>query len=119
MPDNRKYSPKYHNGLKRILSVKFGWICWYCGLDLKYRERHLDHIVPKSKGGSYDLDNLALTCGHCNRAKLDHTLGDFLSYLKHIQTSSFQPKVCENNPHPMSSIYQDLSDSSSYDPIPG
>ena len=31
----------------------------------------VDHIIPISKGGSDDLDNLALACFHCNRHKSD------------------------------------------------
>jgi 5-methylcytosine-specific restriction endonuclease McrA len=28
-----------------------------------------DHVVPKSAGGTNELDNLALTCPHCNAHK--------------------------------------------------
>jgi hypothetical protein len=30
---------------------------------------HLEHIVPKSAGGSASIDNLALSCASCNLAK--------------------------------------------------
>lgn len=29
----------------------------------------IDHVIPLSKGGTDDLDNLALSCFHCNRRK--------------------------------------------------
>jgi hypothetical protein len=29
----------------------------------------VDHIVPKSSGGTSDYDNLAFTCAQCNRFK--------------------------------------------------
>ena len=30
---------------------------------------HVEHIVPRSRGGTDDLSNLALSCGTCNFAK--------------------------------------------------
>jgi hypothetical protein len=32
-----------------------------------------DHIVPVSRGGRTDLDNLAYACPHCNDRKWTHT----------------------------------------------
>ena len=34
---------------------------------------HLDHIVPRSKGGADALSNYALACFPCNNAKSAHT----------------------------------------------
>lgn len=31
----------------------------------------VDHIIPKSKGGTYDLENLNPMCSHCNNVKAD------------------------------------------------
>lgn len=33
------------------------------------RDYDLDHIVPKSRGGTIALSNLQLSHKHCNRAK--------------------------------------------------
>ncbi|HEY2383109.1 MAG TPA: HNH endonuclease [Terriglobia bacterium] len=43
--------------------------CEYCHLhqdDSPLAPLHIEHIVPKSHGGSDDLDNLALACIDCN-----------------------------------------------------
>jgi 5-methylcytosine-specific restriction endonuclease McrA len=46
--------------------------CEYCHLhqdDSPLARLHIEHIVPKSHGGSDDLDNLALACIDCNLHK--------------------------------------------------
>jgi HNH endonuclease len=38
---------------------------------------HIEHVIPKSRGGSDEQDNLALGCPSCNLAKADRlTLTD-------------------------------------------
>lgn len=43
-----------------------------------------DHILPRSKGGSNDLENLGLTTREANRAKNDMELEDFLELCEKI-----------------------------------
>lgn len=35
-----------------------------------------DHVVPHSRGGTNDLDNLVVTCAPCNFGKMSHTLDE-------------------------------------------
>ena len=45
------------------------WACQYCG-----SERHsltVDHVIPRSKGGSSGWDNIVTCCAPCNRRKGD------------------------------------------------
>src|SRR5687767_8492137 len=39
--------------------------------DLQGAEFHIDHALPKARGGGSGLDNLQLTCPSCNLAKSD------------------------------------------------
>lgn len=49
--------------------------CEYCWSQLKFSPDpfSIEHIIPLSKGGSYDLDNLALSCQGCNNRKYNLT----------------------------------------------
>ena len=51
--------------------------CEYCGEDFLARfnecfHAQLDHIYPKSKGGSNEASNLAAACVTCNALKWDY-----------------------------------------------
>lgn len=47
-------------------------ICAYCkAISVPFE---IDHIFPRSKGGSNCVDNLTLACRPCNRAKGGRTL---------------------------------------------
>jgi len=43
--------------------------CYLCGALIPLGERHVDHIIPLSKGGSHSAKNLAVTCKQCNLSK--------------------------------------------------
>lgn len=61
---------------KRILVFKRDkGMCRYCGcgLDSNYT---IDHVIPKSKSGTDDLENLVLSCRSCNSRKHTKTIED-------------------------------------------
>jgi 5-methylcytosine-specific restriction endonuclease McrA len=48
------------------------WTCVYCGYDgsvsaeaLRRGHFHVDHFIPRAKGGSNEMDNLVTACGFC------------------------------------------------------
>jgi len=43
--------------------------CYLCGDLIKMGDRHVDHIMPLSKGGSHRPSNLAVACASCNMQK--------------------------------------------------
>jgi len=51
--------------------------CEACGISSDERAIDIDHIVPKSKGGSNDKSNLQALCYKCNRQKRDTDDTDF------------------------------------------
>jgi len=43
--------------------------CYLCGRLIPMGHRHVDHIIPVSKGGQHRPSNLAVTCDTCNESK--------------------------------------------------
>jgi HNH endonuclease len=60
---------------KSFITQRAQGCCEYCWSQLKYSPDpfSIEHIIPLSKGGTYDLDNLALACQGCNNRKYNHT----------------------------------------------
>jgi 5-methylcytosine-specific restriction endonuclease McrA len=48
-----------------------GYRCQYCGT--KTHELTIDHIIPKSRGGSDSWENLVSACKVCNNKKGNQT----------------------------------------------
>src|SRR5438876_11553262 len=57
--------------LVRQVRERAGNICDYCWLPQHSQEAtfHVDHVVPRSKGGPTSLENLALACVTCSLRK--------------------------------------------------
>lgn len=51
-----------------------GFSCRYCGASPGKAELHVDHVVPKSRGGNDEEDNLVTACVSCNLGKSDSNL---------------------------------------------
>ena len=51
--------------------------CRYCGASSEDEDvrLHVDHIHPRSRGGTHDLDNLVTACADCNIGKGARLLG--------------------------------------------
>ena len=65
-----------HAEMKDMLLDQWGLQCWGCEFSLPDAPRNrryfdLDHINPKSGGGTNHLDNRAVLCGPCNGQKSD------------------------------------------------
>lgn len=73
---------KYQQGellgydVREYLLEKWGRKCAYCGV--KGVPLEVEHIYPKSRGGSDRVSNLTLACKPCNQTKADRDVRDFL-----------------------------------------
>ena len=43
--------------------------CCFCGIPLLMEDKTIEHLVPKSVGGSEEIENLAVACQPCNNKK--------------------------------------------------
>lgn len=58
-----------------IYKMKSNSSCWYCGKIFDDKsELTIDHVFPRSKGGTNDIDNIIMVCKHCNSSKRDTDL---------------------------------------------
>ncbi len=61
--------------IREYLLEKFNRKCMYCGKENIPLE--IEHIVPKSRGGSNRIDNLGTACHKCNQTKGNKTAEEF------------------------------------------
>lgn len=48
----------------------YGWYtCVRCGKKLRKGDVDIDHIIPRSRGGKDNINNLQCMCKRCNRSK--------------------------------------------------
>jgi len=74
-PELRRASTSKRRASKRLNGVKlvtkkellrlYASPCAYCGIPSK----HIDHVIPISKGGSHSIGNLVGACAPCNLSK--------------------------------------------------
>ena len=54
---------------RRAIFARDQWTCQYCGS--ARTSLTVDHVIPRSKGGSSGWDNIVTCCAPCNRRKGD------------------------------------------------
>lgn len=72
--------------VRQAVFERDGYRCRYCGCQITalrewhhWAKRwvgliHVDHVIPRCKGGTDELDNLVTACRTCNLAKYDKLL---------------------------------------------
>lgn len=73
--DNRPTSDVWRN-LRNLIFKRDNYTCKYCGA--RGAKLECDHVIPVSKGGSSEVENLVTACFTCNRSKRNKLLKDWL-----------------------------------------
>src|SRR5205823_5397281 len=72
LPRTRRPAVSAFSEVRRAeVAGRAGHRCEYCHLPTRGQVATfpIDHVIPRGRGGATDLDNLALTCPHCNAHK--------------------------------------------------
>lgn len=64
---------------RRSVFARDGHRCQYCGATAE----NIDHVVPRSRGGTHTWDNVVAACRRCNAAKEDRLLEETNFSLRH------------------------------------
>lgn len=70
------------SGLVALMAAQ-GGRCALCG-DSVAVDRHLDHKLPRSRGGADEMSNYQWLCPPCNVAKGEFTNEEFLAHIRKI-----------------------------------
>ena len=62
-------APKNYRQNKHVLYGQQEGLCAGCEMHFPFRNFTVDHVIPRSRGGTHHLDNLQLLCGACNSVK--------------------------------------------------
>lgn len=78
------YRVAYTQWLRCRLSEAQNWKCCWCGCETTdvrkvWNASTLEHVIPKSLGGSDDSDNLVMACNRCNNARGNMPAEEFLN----------------------------------------
>ena len=68
--------PNYRTHRHRLYGEQEG-VCNGCDTHFPFRVMDVDHIMPRSKGGTDHQDNLQLLCSGCNRSKGGKTMAEW------------------------------------------
>ena len=58
--------------IRKQIHSKYNNICVYCG----HPSEHIDHVIPVSRGGTNNTNNLVAACSSCNHRKFNHLLSE-------------------------------------------
>jgi len=78
------YQMKHYSNFKNELYGRQEGKCAGCGVLFPFRNMTVDHIIPKSKGGQDNEENLQLLCGACNSMKGDRDMAYLLAKLQEM-----------------------------------
>jgi len=68
--------------IKAYVRKRDDYTCQYCGQDLHGKRCEVDHIKPKSRGGTDVPDNMVASCEDCNKSKDNLTLDEWVKLLE-------------------------------------
>jgi hypothetical protein len=80
-------------GMERLVATRAAGRCEYCRMHqaLQGATFHVEHVIPRSRGGPSTLENLAWACPRCNLQKTNRV--EVLDPATGTQTRLYNPRV--------------------------
>lgn len=75
---------QYSQDTRKLIYNRAGCRCELCGRKLLFEDATIDHVIPLSKGGIDDVENLACVCYEDNQFKNNILPEDFLERITKI-----------------------------------
>ena len=91
--------------VKFIKSIENGFKCEYCNkkMNLSWGTEYgfsIDHVIPRSKGGSDIPQNLVFCCAECNFLKNNRDVDWFLANLNRLKKRKLTRELFKARKHP-------------------
>lgn len=80
--------------LRDKILVRDAYTCGYCSKKLDPKELEVDHIIPRTSGGTDEEHNLITACKKCNNKKSDR-LPDTPTYVSWTNTYHLIDGTCK------------------------
>lgn len=74
---------------RHLVGLVWGRACFYCAYEGP--KISVDHVVPRSAGGSNSLGNKVIACIRCNNVKGDMSMEQFIEKYPHYIRTDFNP----------------------------
>lgn len=93
---HRHHRQAYVSGSTRYNVFKrASYRCELCGAHEHQAALHIDHIIPRSKGGTNDLSNFQALCQSCNTSKRNEDATDFRAIASSYEQRSHDCIFCD------------------------
>ena len=73
--------PHYRTQKHTLFGLQEG-VCNGCRIAFPFRNFTVDHVIPRSRGGTDHIDNLQRLCGACNSKKGNRTQAELIAALR-------------------------------------
>ena len=84
---------KRQNNIRERLLKESAGCCIYCGHPLTGETMEIDHIVPRSRGGSGEYVNKVCACPRCNALKEDMDIEEFIRTMRPKQYRAYENRL--------------------------
>lgn len=83
---------------RESIYTRDGYRCMYCGNKFPKADLNIDHVLPKSRGGTTVWENVVCSCIDCNTKKEDRTLQEAgLTLIKKPKRPHWRPSSTHIN----------------------